>query len=116
MTSASPASPDNHGHRVGLWVGVTAEVLLLGLLAYAAWGPNENEVYPPLSLSDGLANVAILASVPSVLIACGALSITGTRRWWGPLLASVLIGVAGFIGFIGFALISIGRCETCDDA
>ena len=103
--------------RTGLAVSLSAAAVLVGWLAYMAWGPNENSSHPPLPFGDGLESIAVLC-VPCApfLVAAGAVAASELKAVVRAILTAVLLGVVGCIGFVGSIAIYMSRCDTCDDA
>lgn len=95
---------------------IVGEVLLLGALAWAAWAPNDNGSYPPLSLGDGLQALVLIGGLGSVFVVAGAVAMVRGRRIVGQVAGAVLLVMAGVIGFLGTVLTAFSRCQTCDDA
>jgi len=117
MTSTATLSRQGtsfNQRAAGVIFGLVAEVLLLGALAFAAWGDPQDEAQPPLSFDDGIGGILIFGGVASVLVFGAAAAIVATRRWWGTVLATVQMAMAGIVGFLGFALVSLSRQETSD--
>jgi len=100
--------PPSPWRLVALVIGAVAELLLLGSLALAAWGPYES--YAGLSVGDGLLALAVFGGMGTVLVITGAALIT-TGRWWGAIVATILMILAGLIGFFGCLLAGISRQE-----
>lgn len=101
--------------RVGIVIGVAAEALLVLGLSLAAWGP-EDSYHPPLTSWDEIQGVLVVMAIVSVLIIAGAAAIAGSRRSFGPVVGTILLLIAGFLGFLSVLVAAASRCDTCDDA
>ena len=113
IQSPAPAGTPVNRRLVAVVVGVVAEVVLLGTLAFAAWGPG-GPSREPLSFDNGLGVIAIFALPASLLILGAAASLAAPKRWWGTGGAAVMLCLAGVVGFVGFALTSFSRVEMSD--
>ena len=91
------------------WVGYVAVVV-----GWFAWSPDD-QYHPPLGIGDALGAMAFAGILGAPFVGVAAL-LVARRADVARVLVAPLLFVAGFLGFLVGAVVSVGRCTTCDDA